>query len=51
MKPVQRERAKDLGSLATVLSVLVILVILVGCPLVGALIEGTIKWEQSFPMK
>ena len=42
---MNEERAR----LAAVLSVLIVLVILVGCPLLGALIEGTLKWENAFP--
>ena len=42
---------KDRASVAVVLSVLVLVVIVVGCPIVGALIEGVTRWEQSFPLK
>lgn len=49
MKSARSEKAKDLGSVAVVLSVIVLIVLICGVPIVGALIEGAVKWEQSFP--
>jgi hypothetical protein len=45
----RKEQVRDRATLGVVLSVLVIVVIVLGCPIVGAIIEGTIRWEQSFP--